>query len=361
MEKLQIGDMIRVLRRNKGITQEQLAEILDVSTPAICKWESGQSNPDINMLPVIARFFQVSIDFLLGFSTELKQETIKTICDEISQKFVELPFMDAQKEWIDCLKQFPACFPLRYELASIGVFHLSRAGSQEEMFSFTIKIIDIFEQCSKSDELKIKQGSFFQMANLYIMLQDFDKAQAILNQIPAQLVNPQLLLSMIYIQKKDYERATKHIQENLFRAMNDIIGGLGNMINIQRVIGNGNTDTILDLHYKTREIISIFGMEPLYGVGVNLQIALICVQKKDYIKAKAELEKTVKILEKYPQGSITIKNIPFFKEMDAPIQDKSGQNFTVEAYRLLLEQIFSISENENDFLELKRKIESLLE
>jgi transcriptional regulator with XRE-family HTH domain len=79
MEKLQIGDMIRVLRRNKEITQEQLAEILDVSTPAICKWESGQTNPDINMLPVIARYFQVSIDFLLGFSTELKPEKIKNI------------------------------------------------------------------------------------------------------------------------------------------------------------------------------------------------------------------------------------------------------------------------------------------
>ncbi|SHH38607.1 DNA-binding transcriptional regulator, XRE-family HTH domain [Anaerosphaera aminiphila DSM 21120] len=50
MEKREIGETIRVLRKNKGVTQEQLAEILEVSTPAVSKWENSQTYPDISLL-----------------------------------------------------------------------------------------------------------------------------------------------------------------------------------------------------------------------------------------------------------------------------------------------------------------------
>ncbi|MEW5953338.1 MAG: hypothetical protein AB1815_06255 [Bacillota bacterium] len=68
--------------------------------------------------------------------------------------------------------------------------HLHKASSPEEMLCLANRLIGVFEQCTKADELKVKQGSYFQMANLYIMLQDFDKAQAMLNQIPMQTVIP---------------------------------------------------------------------------------------------------------------------------------------------------------------------------
>ena len=80
MEKGQIGQKIRVLRKNKGITQEQLAEILKVSTPAISKWESGQTYPDISLLPIIARYFQVTIDFLFDFSDKNHTKQKFRIC-----------------------------------------------------------------------------------------------------------------------------------------------------------------------------------------------------------------------------------------------------------------------------------------
>lgn len=187
MRKKQIGEIIRTLRKNKGITQEQLAEILEVSTPAVSKWEGGQTNPDISTLPIIARYFNVTIDFLLDFSNEINSEDIKAICDNVIQKFSNEKFEEAQKEWSDYLRQFPIHYPLRYELATIGVFNLEKAQSMEEMHLFANKLISVFEQCTNSNELKIKQGAYFQMANLYIVLQDYDKAQVTLNQIPEQI------------------------------------------------------------------------------------------------------------------------------------------------------------------------------
>ena len=54
------------LRKRKGITQQEIANVLNVSYKTISKWENGGSMPDITMLPTLAEYFQVSVDQLLG-------------------------------------------------------------------------------------------------------------------------------------------------------------------------------------------------------------------------------------------------------------------------------------------------------
>ena len=54
---MRIGEKIRSLRKNKNITQTQLAEVLSVSAQSVSKWENHISVPDISVLPVIARYF----------------------------------------------------------------------------------------------------------------------------------------------------------------------------------------------------------------------------------------------------------------------------------------------------------------
>lgn len=62
-----IGDKIRLLRKNKNITQTQLAEALSVSSQSVSKWENHLSAPDISVLPVIARYFGITMDELFGY------------------------------------------------------------------------------------------------------------------------------------------------------------------------------------------------------------------------------------------------------------------------------------------------------
>lgn len=64
--KLSLGENIRRLRRKRDMTQEQLADALAVSFQAVSRWENGTTYPDIELLPVIAEFFSVSTDELLG-------------------------------------------------------------------------------------------------------------------------------------------------------------------------------------------------------------------------------------------------------------------------------------------------------
>lgn len=60
-----LGKRIAALRREKGMTQEELAEKLGVSPQAVSKWENGQSCPDISLLPKLAATFGVTTDLLL--------------------------------------------------------------------------------------------------------------------------------------------------------------------------------------------------------------------------------------------------------------------------------------------------------
>ena len=361
MKKLQIGEAIRTLRKNKGITQEQLAEVLDISTPAISKWESDQTYPDIAMIPIIARYFQVTTDFLLGFSSEpseLSPEDIKAICNDVTQKFNTLQFQDAQKEWLEYIRQFPIHYQLKYELATLGVFNLIKANSEEETFDFANKIIRVFEQCINSDDLKIKQGAYFQIANLHVVLGNFDKAQAALDQVPMQLTNPKVLQTMIYIRKGDFEQADRNIQENILKSVNEVLGELANKISIHQIPEHDDLNVILDLSYKQQQIISIFGLEPIYGVGDSLMMAFHLAQAKEYEKAKIELEKVINILEEYPQDNITIQDIPFFKDVEQSLhQDRF---YPVEAYQIIVEQIFSLLGEDVAFQKMKSKLKHTL-
>lgn len=67
-----LGENIRSLRVAKGITQEQFGYELGVSAQAVSRWENGATYPDITMLPMIADFFDVTLDELMGRGQELE-------------------------------------------------------------------------------------------------------------------------------------------------------------------------------------------------------------------------------------------------------------------------------------------------
>ena len=63
---MEFNEKLQELRKKKGLTQEELAEVLYVSRTAISKWESGRGYPSIDSLKAIARFFGLTVDELLS-------------------------------------------------------------------------------------------------------------------------------------------------------------------------------------------------------------------------------------------------------------------------------------------------------
>ena len=87
---MEFNEKLQELRKNRGLTQEELAEALYVSRTAISKWESGRGYPSIDSLKELSRFFSVTIDELLSsekaiYIAEKENRTnIQSICDFLS-------------------------------------------------------------------------------------------------------------------------------------------------------------------------------------------------------------------------------------------------------------------------------------
>ena len=74
MDQQKVGSFLRELRKEKNLTQEQLAEVLDVSGRTVSRWETGSNMPDISLLVELADFYDVSIPEIMN--GEMKSETM---------------------------------------------------------------------------------------------------------------------------------------------------------------------------------------------------------------------------------------------------------------------------------------------
>ena len=83
MKKQTLGMMISSLRKEKGMTQLELAEKMGVTDKAVSKWERDLSFPDINSIPKLAEIFEISVDELMQVKTGTKENISKNKVDEI--------------------------------------------------------------------------------------------------------------------------------------------------------------------------------------------------------------------------------------------------------------------------------------
>lgn len=91
-----LGNKIRMLRKNKGMTQEELAEVLLVSSQAVSKWETHVSIPDVELLPVIARYFGITMDELFNYRLDAlnyKERFIRFMTDNGVLRFGEFKLL----------------------------------------------------------------------------------------------------------------------------------------------------------------------------------------------------------------------------------------------------------------------------
>lgn len=116
-----LNESIRTLRRERSMTQEQLAEAMNVSAAAVSKWENGQSVPDIAVLTALADFFEVSLDALVGYTIQpcRREEAVERICRLTRQK----RYPEAIQEAKEALRRYPNHFGVVYHAGRMYGFY----------------------------------------------------------------------------------------------------------------------------------------------------------------------------------------------------------------------------------------------
>lgn len=97
--KTMIGKNIKHLRIEKGVTQEQLAEAMNVTCAAVSKWERNDTYPDITLLQPLAFYFGVSLDTLMGYDKEKVNEEIENTITEYRKKNDRQIIIKAYKDY----------------------------------------------------------------------------------------------------------------------------------------------------------------------------------------------------------------------------------------------------------------------
>ena len=118
---MDFSEKLLTLRKANNLTQEQLAEKLDVSRQSVSKWESGQATPELEKIVVMSAIFDVTTDYLLK-SSEIDDLSVKT---EMLEKQQQMMFVREQKQHqiFECVMHSLAVYMIFFAVYFIGHFH----------------------------------------------------------------------------------------------------------------------------------------------------------------------------------------------------------------------------------------------
>ena len=180
--ELYIGQNLKNFRKARNLTQEEVAKHLGISFQSISKWERNDGYPDITMLPVLAHYYGVTIDELIGMN---ELESARAL-EEINRQWVENRSNNNHSANVqlmrDALKLYPNNALLLVQLSA----SLERLdGTESEKQEYLRQSIEVQEQIiSYCDDSEVRGSVLFNIAHAYYRYGDYDKALAYAEKLP---------------------------------------------------------------------------------------------------------------------------------------------------------------------------------
>lgn len=167
---MKIGEQIKRLRKERNMTQEQLAEKIGISFQAVSKWENDISLPDVATLPIIAGFFGVSMDTIFDYDAEKNAEKALEIAKQTWTLRESNPEL-GKSIIFEGLKQYP-----ENDILLENLLYLTE--SPDEIIDIALRTI------SATKDNSIKYDALRFLASAYKQKGSMDEAKAALEQIP---------------------------------------------------------------------------------------------------------------------------------------------------------------------------------
>ena len=188
--KLNIGETIKKLRKERAITQEEFAEILGVSCQSVSRWENNSCYPDIELIPTIAAFFDISTDKLMGVDEVAEKKAV----DKYLKDFQAAISVGNIDECICVARAGVAEFPNNYALLNKLMYALFIATSddadivdwKENQIKYDAEIVALGERIMKyCPDAKIKLEATDRLASHHYEMGRKNIALSIFESLPS--------------------------------------------------------------------------------------------------------------------------------------------------------------------------------
>lgn len=312
MGKLGIGGFIAAHRKEKGLTQEELADYLGVSKPAVSKWESGQSYPDIMLLPVLAAFFNTSVDALLGYEAQMTKADIRKLYARLSGAFAAEPFDTVLAECREVVRKYHACWSLLYAVAVLFVNHCALAGSPEASLDILREAVGLLENVeNESGDARLAKDALSLRAYCLLALGDPASVIDLLDGEDTLVLSTEPLLAKAYALKGDSKRARELLQQYIYKCGISIVGAMPDLLALDAPI-SGRLETGLDLALKISAAFGLREMQPHHYFTLYLTAASLFAAGGDSLRALDMLEAYTDIVTDPATFPLKIRGSDYF-------------------------------------------------
>ena len=311
MSELKIAKMIMKRRKERKMTQEDLANYLGVSKAAISKWETGQSYPDLALLPIIAAYFNLSVDELIGYEPQMDKNEIRSLYQRLCHDFTTQPFDEVITPCRDIVRRYYSCYPLLFQIGVLMINHSMLDPNQTQAINEWARSLFERVKVNSEDVDLAKQAQTFEALS-YILLNQPLEALHLLEGCQKPMATGELLQAQAYQMMGEWEEAQKSTQIALYKGLMLMMEAFPMMLSLN---DGAKFETVLQ---KLLEVVQTFELE---GLNPYCLMPIYLLVAKKWMGLQEE-ERALDYLERYTKlatsigSSFYLRASTFFSQLD---------------------------------------------
>ncbi len=371
MAPLNIAENILRFRHGKKMTQEQLANFIGVTKASVSKWETGQSMPDIIILPQLAAIFDVTVDEILGYVPQLSPEQIQKLYQEFAADFASRPFEEVLAQTQKYVKKYYSCYPFLFQICVLWLNHHTMAKGEERQREILAQLSDlcghIRENCH---DVRISDDVIVLQSMVHLLLGKTDEVVDALEEMsrPDRLMGQSAsVLMQAYMMAGEKEKAESLMQISMYNALVSFVGISTSYISMQMEKPEACEPTV----NRIAQVVETYGLRqlnPNLAAGFEYQATMyFCLHGKKQEALEHAGYYVLCLEELFSSDTIVLHGDDYFDRIEEWFEKTEGGTGALRNRQVVLDEVkssldspaFALLEREDGFKNLKRKLSKI--
>lgn len=332
--EMNIGPIIMEKRKEKQVTQQELANFVGVSKASVSKWETGQTYPDITLLPLLAAYFDITIDSLLTYEPQLDNHEIQRIYAMLKGSLETKSPEDVLATIRSFVRRYYSCYPFVLQMGMFLLNHADLLPGEEKIQTYTKEAQELFihVRTQSNDPEMITQALKYE-AYTSLTLRDFDQVLEILGDQVPMLFPIESLIAAAQQEKGEVQQAVITLQSAIYQYLTVFMSFFSNYLQIIINDPKKFSETVS----RGLQFASIFNFNKLHPVALmNFQLSAVFgyAQIGDESAALKNLNEFLEVL-KQTDFPVTLHGDDYFNQVDDWLEEQEiGNQLPRDSMRL---------------------------